>query len=159
MMRLDAGRSAHAILNTRFTESSPKLSPDGRWLAYASNESGHNEIYVRPFPDPGGKFAISSGGGSEPLWSRDGRELFYRNGDTMMAVTIATGSTLTAGSARLVFEGSYQTSDAGVAGYDVASDGRFLMVEPIVRKQPATRINVVLNWFEEVKAGVTAAAR
>ena len=150
MMRLDAGRTPRAILRTRFNEWSPKLSPDGRWLAYQSDESGRPEIYVRPFPDLGGKFAISTDGGSEPLWSRDGRELFYRNGDQMMAVTIATGSMLTAGTARVVFTGHYQISDTGVAGYDISSDGRFLMIESKA-PQAATRINVVLNWFEELE--------
>jgi Tol biopolymer transport system component len=97
MMRLGAGQVPQAILRTRFNEWSPKLSPDGRWLAYVSDESGRSEISVRPFPDPGGKFAISTDGGSEPRWSRDGRELFYRNGDKMMAVTMATGSTPNSG--------------------------------------------------------------
>ncbi len=159
MMRLDGGRQPQVVLRTRSSEAAPLLSPDGRWLAYSSNESGRGEIYVRPFPNAGGKFAISTGGGSEPRWSRDGRELFYRNGDKMMAVAMASGSIFTAGSARLLFEGQYQVNDAGAAGYDVSPDRRFLMIEPTALQQPATRINVVLNWFDDVNAHVGAAAR
>ena len=159
VMPLDAGRMPQAIMRTRFAESSPVLSPDGRWLAYTSDESGRSEIYLRPFPNPGGKFSISTDGGSEPRWSHDGRELFYRNGDRMMAVTIAGGSTLAAGSARLVFEGRYQVADAGAAGYDVSADGRFLMIQSKVPEQPATHINVVLNWFDELKGLVPSGAK
>jgi hypothetical protein len=77
----------------------------------------------------------------------------------MMAVTVGTGSTLTAGSARLVFEGRYLVADAGVAGYDVSADGRFLMIESKVPEQPATRINVVLNWLDELKGLVPGEAK
>jgi Tol biopolymer transport system component len=154
MTRLDA-RTPQPFLVTRFTEAAPILSPDGHWLAYRSDESGRTEIYVRPFPGPGGKFLISTEGGVEPRWSRDGRELYYRNGDKMMAVSIATGSTLTAGVPRLVFEGHYHVSDTGVGGYDVAPDGRFLMIESKGLEQPATHIQVVLNWFDDVKLAIT----
>ena len=84
---------------------------------------------MRPFPTAGGKFPISTGGGSEPVWSRDRRELFYRNGDKMMAATITIGSTLVVGAPRLLFEGHYEASDTGAGGYDVTSDRRFLMIE------------------------------
>jgi hypothetical protein len=139
------------VLKTRFNEGSPKLAPGGRWLAYASDEAGRDEICVRPFPGPGGKFQISTGGGSEPCWSRDGRELFYRDGDKMMAARIAPGSTPTMGSAHLLFERPHLISDTGSGGYDVSSDRRFLMIESVGPQQPATRINVVLNWFEDLK--------
>ena len=159
MMRLDAGRRRQPVLNTRFNEWSARLSPDNRWLAYVSDESGRNEVYLRPYPTPGGKFLISTTGGWEPLWSRDGRELFYRDGDKMMAVTIAAGSTQTPGAAHLLFEGHYQIADAGIAAYDVSSDRRFLMIESTVPQQPATHITVVLNWFEELKRAVPGAAK
>jgi serine/threonine-protein kinase len=154
MMRLDDGRRPQTVLKTGSNEWSARLSPDGRWLAYVSDVSGRNEIYVRPYPTPGGQFPISTDGGSEPIWSRDGRELFYRNGDKMMAVAIAIGSTPTPGAAHLVFEGHYQVTDAGVAGYDVSSDRRFLMIESTTPQQPVTHITVVLNWFEELKRTV-----
>ena len=89
MMRLDDGRRPQTVLKTGSNEWSARLSPDGRWLAYVSDVSGRNEIYVRPYPTPGGQFPISTDGGSEPIWSRDGRELFYRNGNKMMAVAVA----------------------------------------------------------------------
>jgi serine/threonine-protein kinase len=112
---------------------------------------------VSPFPGPGGKTVISTDGGTEPRWSRDGRELFYRNGDRMMAVTVTPGSSLAAGSPRQLFEGRYQVSDTNSGAYDVASDGRFLMIQPTVAEQPATEFNIVLGWFDEVKARVRAA--
>ena len=149
----------HAVLGTRFSEGSATLSPDGRWLAYFSNESGRSEIYLRPFPGPGGKLAISIGGGTEPRWSADGAELFYRNDDKMMAVALRTsGPVPTATAPRLLFEGHYQVSDTGVAGYDVTADGRFLMVQPTVQTKPATQITLVLGWFDDLKARMRAAA-
>jgi hypothetical protein len=110
---------------------------------------------VQPFPGPGAKTQISTEGGAEPVWARNGRELFYRNGDKMMAVDITTQPSITAGSPRLLFEGRYEFSGNGDSGYDVSLDGqRFLMIQPVEPEQPATQINVVLNWFEELKRRV-----
>ena len=147
------------FLKTSMAESSPRFSPDGHWLAYTSNESGSREVYVRPYPGAGGRSLISSGGGNEPVWSRTGRELFYRHGDQMMAVAIATTPALTAGPPRMLFEGNYLWSDTGGAGYDVAPDGRFLMVEPLEPEQPATAIDVVINWFDDVQRRVPVSHR
>ena len=137
---------------------SPQISPDGTWLAHNSDESGRLEIYVSPFPGPGGKIAISTDGGTEPRWSRDGRELFYRQADRMMVVTITPGSSLTASSPRVLFEGRYQVSDTNSGGYDVAPDGRFLMIQHTVAEQPATEFNIVLGWFNDVRARSRTAA-
>jgi eukaryotic-like serine/threonine-protein kinase len=145
-------RTPRAVVKTRFQEISPQISPDGKWLAYSSDESGRLEIYVSPFPGAGGKIAISTYGGTEPRWSRDGRELFYRQDDRMMAVTMTPGSSLTASSPRTLFEGRYQVSDTNSGGFDVAPDGRFLMIQPTVAEQPATEFNIVLGWFNEVRA-------
>jgi len=153
MMPLDGARQPEVVLKTRFTEASAKLSPDGRWLAYSSDESGRTEIFIRAFGHAGGKFSISTDGGSAPLWSRDGRQLFYRNGDKMMGVDIRSGSTPTAGAPHLIFSGTYQVSDTGVAGYDVASDGRFLMIQPNTSSLAGRHIQVVLNWFNELTRG------
>jgi serine/threonine protein kinase/Tol biopolymer transport system component len=150
MMPLGGGRVPQVVLRTRFRELAPKLSPDGRWLAYSSNESGRDEIYLRRFPHLEGKLTISTDGGSEPVWSRDGRELFYRNDDKMMAVPFSGGSTPTAGPAQLLFEGHFQISDAAVAGYDVSSERRFLMIDSKTSLRSSNRINVVLNWFDEL---------
>jgi serine/threonine-protein kinase len=146
-------RVPQAVMKTPFAETAPSISPDGHWLAYSSDESGRSEIYVNAFPGPGGRTVISTQGGQEAHWSNDGRELFYRAGDKMMAVSVAPGSSLSVSSPRLLFEGRYQASDTGRAGYGVSSDGRrFLMIEPTVPEQPATEFNIVLGWFTDVKS-------
>jgi Tol biopolymer transport system component len=155
---LDGQQPAQAVVKTQFSESASHFSPDGQWLAYSSDESGRSEIYVSAFPGPGGRIAISTDGGTEPRWSTDGRELFYRAGDKMMAVAITPGSSPTAGSPKLLFEGRYQVTDTGSGGYDVSSDGRFLMIQATVAEQPATEFNIVLGWFDDVRARVRASA-
>jgi Tol biopolymer transport system component len=155
ILPLEGERKPQPILQTRFNESAPVFSPDGQWLAYVSDESALNEIYVRPFPKvEEGKWQISTGGGVEPRWAANGRELFYRNqiGDQMMAVNITTEPTFGAGTPRLLFEGSYQRSPGGVAFYDVTPDGqRFLMLQAAEQEAGGSQINVILNWFEELK--------
>ena len=149
-------RKAQPFLRTPFNEGAPRFSPDGRWLAYISDESGRYEIYVQPYPGPGGKWQISTEGGTEPVWNPNGRELFYRSGDKMMAVDIATQPSFSAGKPRMLFEGPYVTTGRTVPEYDVAPDGqRFLMLKPVEQAGAApTQINVVLNWFEELKQKV-----
>ena len=149
-------RKPEPFLRTPFNETSPRFSPDGRWLAYYSNESGRYEIYVQPYPGPGGKWQISTEGGTEPVWNPNGRELFYRSGDKMMAVDIATQPGFTAGKPRMLFEGRYETAPFPIANYDVSPDGqRFLMLKASETGGAApTQINVVLNWFEELKRKV-----
>jgi Tol biopolymer transport system component len=149
-------RKAQPFLRTPFNEATPRFSPDGRWLAYTSNESGRYEIYVQPYPGPGGKWQISTGGGTEPVWNPNGRELFYRSSEKMMAVDIATQAGFTAGNPRMLFEGPYQATSATSPNYDVSPDGqRFLMLKPVEQAERApTQINVVLNWFEELKQKV-----
>jgi Tol biopolymer transport system component len=149
-------RKAQPFLQTRFNEGGPRFSPDGRWLAYVSDESGRNEIYVQPYPGPGGKWQISTDGGTEPVWNPNGRELFYRSGDRMMALDIATQPGFTAGKPRMLFEGRYESVPIPIANYDVSPDGqRFLMLKPSAAAEAApTQINVVLNWFEELKQKV-----
>jgi serine/threonine-protein kinase len=152
VLPLTGAREASPLLQTRFNESGPLISPDGHWMAYVSDESGRSEIYVQSFPARDGKWQISREGGVEPLWAPNGRELFFRNeiGNRMMIVDMSTDNGFAAGSPRLLFEGSYQRgSGAGVAQYDISPDGeRFLMIQP---HQAASQINLVLNWFEELK--------
>jgi Tol biopolymer transport system component len=143
-------------LQIRSPDGGPELSPDGHWLAYATDDgSGHREVFVQPYPGPGGKWQVSTDGGNEPLWNPNGRELFYRNGDRMMAVDITTQPGFAAGKPRQLFKGSYLTAYAGWVrpNYDVSPDGqRFLMLKPDDPEQvPLTQINVVLNWSEELK--------
>ena len=136
-------------------ETAPRFSPDGHWIAYASNESGRNEIYVRPYPGPGGKWQISTDGGTEPVWNPKGRELFYRNGQKMMAVDYSAQPAFSASKPRMLFEGPYLTSGRSIPDYDVAPDGkRFLMLKAPDQLQAPAQINVVLNWTEGLKQKV-----
>jgi serine/threonine-protein kinase len=145
------GREPRVIVRTPYQEAHPRLSPDGRWLAYTSNEPGRLEVFVQPFDGPGGRSQISTDGGTEPVWSGDGRELFYLDGDRMMAVEITTAPTFKAGAPRRLFEGRYAFSLTTSAAYDVTSDGqRFLRVQPLYPDPPVNQIHIVLNWFEEL---------
>jgi eukaryotic-like serine/threonine-protein kinase len=141
------------FLQTPFNEGDAAFSPDGHWVGYTSNESGRDEVYVRPFPGPGGKSQVSTAGGSVPLWSRDGREIFYRSGASVMAVPVHGGARFSAGAPRLVFAGTVASpSFTFRTEYNITPDGRrFLMIE---RQQSGMlqHVNVILNWFDELRA-------
>ncbi|MFZ2145978.1 MAG: protein kinase [Sedimentisphaerales bacterium] len=124
-------------------------SPDGRWVAYASDESGRWEVYVEPYPGPGPKTMISTDGGYQPLWSRNGKELFYRCGYKMIAGTIETKPEFRVTRYEVLFEAPY-LCQVNRVDYDVAPDGRFLMIQAPQEPAPVS-VNVVLNWFEELK--------
>jgi serine/threonine-protein kinase len=134
------------VLETRFNESFAVLSPDDRFLAYVSDESGTAEVYLLPFRGDGGRVPVSTNGGTEPMWSRDGRELYYRLGEQSMAASVSPGAEPELGKPSMLFQGHFRQGTR-VAQYDVSTDGRFLMVG----ESPADRIHVVLNWFEELK--------
>jgi serine/threonine-protein kinase len=143
------------ILVTSFNERSPSFSPNGRWMAYASDETGQDEIYLRAYPGPGGKRTVSIDGGTEPIWSYDGSELFYRRGPSMVAVEMKTGPTLSIGASLTLFEGPYaiEGGGSGSLGYDVARDGqRFLMLRRQAGRTGGADVNlrVVLNWLTDV---------
>ena len=141
-------------------ENAPRFSPDGRWIAYASTESGRDEIYIRPYPGPGGKWQISAEGGTEPVWNPKGRELFYRNRNKMMAVEVTTQPAFSAGRPRLLFEGAYVPTPLTLPDYDVSPDGqRFLILKAPEQAQAPAQINVVLNWFEELKRRVPSGTK
>jgi serine/threonine-protein kinase len=141
---------------TAFGEGAPMFSPDGRLIAYSSNETGRTEIYVEAYPRPGGKWQISTEGGTEPLWNRNGRELFYRDGNRMMAVDIAAGPSFSAGRPHVLFQGQYEPTLVTNANYDISPDGRrFLMLKATAAREEAlTQVNVVLNWFDELRRRV-----
>jgi len=154
MVRLDEKDGVsepELLLGTRFNEHTGMLSPDDRWLAYVSDESGREEVYVTSFPNLSRREPVSIEGGVEPLWSRDGKELFYRNGDELLAVSVQTHPDLVIGRPAVLFAGPYRLStDNPSSNYDVAFDGRFLMMESAYGDAPPT-VTVVLNWFEELR--------
>jgi len=141
------------FLQTSANESAPRFSPDSHWLAYVSNESGRYEIYVQAYPGPGSKLQISTDGGTEPVWNPNGRELFYRSGNKMMAVDVVSQPVFTASKPHVLFQGRFLPTPATSPNFDVSRDGRrFLMVEAVEpEEQGPTQINIVFNWFEELK--------
>jgi len=125
----DSAPAARTILPMTFNETAPALSPDGQWLAYQSDEAGRMEVYVRPYPGPGARVPVSVRGGTEPAWSRDGRELYYRMADTMVAATVTLRPTFAVTGRRVLFTGAY-LQGGPFREYDVAPDGQhFLMVQ------------------------------
>jgi hypothetical protein len=155
-VQLDGERKATLFLQTPFDENVPNISPDGRWLAYLSNESGRDEIYVRAFPGPSGKWQISTDGGANPVWARSGKELFYQNGDKMMVVDIAGDAALRAGTPRMLFQGKYETVGGGRGrNYDVSPDGqRFIMIKAGSSNERSPQMIAVMNWFTELRQRV-----
>jgi Tol biopolymer transport system component len=163
MLSMEGDRKWKSLLNEKYHEAQPQVSPDGRWMVYTSNESGQNQIYVRPFPDVNsGRWQISTNGGDSPLWSPSGRELFYRNGDAVMAVSVKTAPTFSLETPRTLFRGTY-VSNVFVVGnpdfttWDVSPDGdRFLMMKEAGTTAGGVprKINIVVNWFEELKRRV-----
>jgi hypothetical protein len=135
---------------TPFDEWSPAFSPNGEWLAYVSNESGRNEVYVQPYPGPGAKWLISTDGGTEPAWSHDGKELFYRRDGQMFAVAVQSTPAFSASRPRFLFDGPFETTDAS-RNYDVLPDGRFLMVRTALI-DPPQRLYVALGWLDQLQA-------
>ena len=152
VLDLDKERKARPFVQTKANEGGAVFSPDGRWLAYESDESGQEEIYVRPFPEAEGKWQISTGGGTQPMWAWNGRELFYRNGDKMMSSSVETTTMFTAAKPKLLFEGLYEKgSNPFFANYDVARDDqRFLMITQSEQEKLPTEFNVVVNWSDEL---------
>jgi serine/threonine-protein kinase len=153
-------RAPHLFVEGPTYEAAPRFSPDGHWIAYASNESGRFEIYVRPYPGPGGKWQISTEGGTEPVWNPKGHEVFYRNGQEMMAADYIAQPTFSAGKPKVLFEGPYVPTPRSIPDYDVSPDGqRFLMIKAPEQAQAPVPINVVLNWSEELKQKAPAGGK
>jgi serine/threonine-protein kinase len=160
VLTLDAQRRSESLIVTEFNESDAEISPDGQWLAYGSNLSGREEVYVQRFPPAGqGRWLISTAGGREPLWSPDGRELFYRTQAGVMRVPVETTSGFAAGAPSLVVAGPYESG--GGRSYDISRDGkRFLMIKAAEGIDPDSvaeglrQIVVVQHWFEDLTARV-----
>lgn len=149
-----ADRQVIPFAATKSNEAFPQFSPDGRWLAYTSNESERNEVYVRSFPDGTRTLAISSEGGMSPVWAPDGRELFYWSIDftRLMKVDISPGQNLSAGTPKLLFEFAANGSTM-IRNYDITPDGRRFLIreKKDYALAPVTELNLVRNWFEELK--------
>ncbi len=150
VLPLSAEQASHArkavpYLNDGFNETNARLSPNGRWIAYDSDETGRDDIFVQTFPRPGGKWQVSTDGGTRPVWSRDGKELYFISLDgNLMAVEVKSGpdGSFEAGAAKVLF--NPHTGPVRTDTFDVAKDGRFLI--PRVIEQAGGSITVVLNW-------------
>ena len=159
--RLDGDHQAELVDKQKTAEGSPKFSPDGHWLAYCSNESGKPQVYVQAFPGPGAKIQISNDGGTDPVWKRTGGELYYRNGDSMMAIAVSTTPAFKAGRPQELWKGHYShgmSSSCGPPGatssnYDVTTDAkRFLMIKDEDQDRATSRqIVVVQSWADELR--------
>jgi len=149
---IDGDREPRVLLGSSSWERGARLSPDGRWLAFESNVTDRAEIWVMPYPGPGAPTRISARGGTEPVWSRDGRELFYLDGDTMMAVTVQREPELRFEEPEELFDKPYFHNPR--PSYDVSPDGRFIMFkrEPAgEHPETAGSMVVILNWFNELE--------
>ena len=147
-MRPREEKTAKPFLASRFNEIQARFSPDGRWIAYASDESGRFEVYVRRFPTGGAQSPISVGGGTQPEWRRDGKELFYISADgKLMVVDIgSSGSTLTAGVPRSLFDVEIPESSAPYANdYAVTADGQHFLVNSLVDQPTLPTLSVIVN--------------
>ena len=142
------------LLSSRFSERSARLSRDGKWLAYVSDESGRNEVYVQPYPALDTRVPVSTAGGTEPVWSHDGRQLFFRSAESVMMASVTSAAPLEFSAPKALFADRYtRTQGLGHTHFDVAPDGRLLMSQsPANESSKGQRlyVNVVLNWFEEL---------
>ena len=159
LLALDGDRRVTPLIATMFLERNGDLSADGRWVAYESNESGRNEVYVRPFPVvDGGRWQVSTSGGSQPLWAPNSRELYFVDPEGRIAgVSVQSGPGFIAGNPQVIVKSPLVMNPPGIVGrmYDVSRDGRrFLLIKAVEgteKAAPPPQIVVVQNWFEELK--------
>jgi hypothetical protein len=146
------GASPSPLVATRFDEYGPALSPNGRWLAYHSSETGRFEIYVSDVSGTGGRWQVSSAGGEEPRWSPDGRELYYRNDNLFMMAPVQTDGAFHAGTPTKLFDGVYNLRSENGVSYSVDPKGsRFLMLRLADEGSPGGELRVVVNWLTELR--------
>ena len=159
---LNGNPTATAYLQTQFNESCSRVSPDGRWLAYVSDESGRDEVYLQSFPQPGTKLPVSRNGGQQPVWSSNGRSIYFRSNGAMQEASFESGASPTVGVARSLFPDRFESPQSGAhTGYDVFPDGHFLMIQSSEAGQDFARKEIVFvfNWFEELKREVATGSR
>ncbi len=159
LLNLEGTPAATVFLQTPFNERNSRLSPDGHWLAYVSDESGRDEVYIQAFPPGGSKLQVSSSGGDQPVWSHDGYKLFIRGGGKIQEVPFRPGAPPSIGSITELFPDRFENPQAGGhTGYDVFPDGRFLMIQSQATPGAREEIVVVVNWIEEVKQRISTGA-
>jgi Tol biopolymer transport system component len=142
-------RKPFPFLQTEYSELNARFSPDMKWIAYQSDESGPNQIYVRPFPGPGAKWQISASGGTRPSWNRNGKEIFYLHGGKIMSAEVnGNGSTFEPGKVRLHFD---PLSIGATVVRDISGDGQSILVEIPRSRQSATPLTLIVNWDAELK--------
>jgi serine/threonine-protein kinase len=142
---MTADRTVKTLTSTPFAEIEPRISPDGRWLAYSSNESGSYQVWIMRFPDGGERSAVSNDGGRQPVWRSDGRELYYRNGNKIIAVPIDAGTAFKPGRPSTLFVSDAMPPESmDYTSFDVAPDGRFLINLVVDRISPP--LTVVTDW-------------
>ncbi|MBA3716207.1 MAG: PD40 domain-containing protein, partial [Pyrinomonadaceae bacterium] len=152
VLPLEGDRQPFPLLQTEFNESQARFSPNGKWIAYTSDESGTTQVYVQSFPAAGSKWPVSTGGGNQPRWRRDGRELFYLADGKLMAVEVKTEGTFEAGVPKPLFviHGPIEVTPFAIS-YAVTADGQRFLVRSVVEQASTTPITVVVNWAAEVK--------
>jgi serine/threonine-protein kinase len=155
LLPLDHDRAARPLIDSPSDESAPRFSPDGRSLAYVSNESGRNEVYVRSMTDPARTRPVSTDGGAEPVWARDGSELFFRAGTKMMAASIAAGAEMRIAKPHALFDGEFEKGTIDAANYDVTADHRFVMLQAAERSAAQPTLHVLLHWLDTIAAPST----
>ena len=146
-----ADRSTQPLVKVPALQSDAGWSPDGRWIAYMSTEYGPAEIFVVPYPLTGQRWRISTTGGSEPTWSADGRQLFYRNAGQIWAVDVRTSPGFSAGTPRALFADTFVVAPNSRTGYSISGSNRFLFAQPVRPDPPITQLPVVVNWFTELR--------
>ena len=151
MLNLEAETVAKPLLQTAYTERNGRISPDGRWFAYESNESGRLEVYVQAYPELGKKILVSTNGGQQPIWRQDGKELFYRGTDSLMMVGVQPGEILSFTTPKALFRDEYGLKSTNHSGYSVSNDGKRLLMLKGEPMTGITQLEVVINWFDEIK--------
>jgi Tol biopolymer transport system component len=150
VLPLEGDRKPFAFLATTFNETAARFSPDGRWIAYTSDETGRDEIYVTRFPNPGGKRQVSTGGGVSPRWTREGREIFYSTGSAIMRIPVdGRGDGFEVGTPQQIAQ--IQMPALVRSTFDVTADGERLLIARMLASDDAPPVTLVVNWLAGVR--------